>query len=218
MALVGDRLCVDRWEGSLRRVLADGTERPVSPFGTLPAGASALRAASVAGVTPQGYISGQQAAQACRNAGKRLCTAAEWNLACRGPQNWDFPYGPRRTAGTCNDDGRPVHPVVEAARRAGLPPDRMWYEGMDNPLINQLEHTVQKTGARVGCTNRHGAYDMVGNLHEWIDDPEGTFRGGYFMDTTRNGDGCNYETVAHPFTYHDYSTGFRCCMAADPVE
>ena len=29
-----------------------------------------------------------------------------------------------------------------------------------------------------------------------------------------NGDGCTYRTAAHEFTYHDYSTGFRCC--ADP--
>ena len=28
---------------------------------------------------------------------------------------------------------------------------------------------------------------MVGNLHEWTADSEGTFRGGYYMDTTING-------------------------------
>ena len=39
-------------------------------------------------------------------------------------------------------------------------------------------------------------------------------RGGYYLDTHINGEGCNYRTVAHPATYHDYSTGFRCCADA----
>ena len=56
-----------------------------------------------------------------------------------------------------------------------------------------------------------GAYDMMGNLHEWTADPEGTFRGGFYVDTQINGPGCTYVTTAHPTTWHDYSTGVRCC-------
>jgi len=52
---------------------------------------------------------------------------------------------------------------------------------------------------------------MVGNLHEWTADPNGSFKGGYYMDTHKNGDGCFYTTTAHGPSYHDYSTGFRCC-------
>jgi hypothetical protein len=52
---------------------------------------------------------------------------------------------------------------------------------------------------------------MVGNLHEWVSDKGGTFRGGYFMDTYQHGEGCEYRTTAHSRKYHDYSTGFRCC-------
>jgi len=59
---------------------------------------------------------------------------------------------------------------------------------------------------------------MVGNLHEWTDDRTGTFRGGFFMDTTQNGEGCAYSTTGHDFEYHDYSTGFRCCMDAYEIE
>ena len=59
--------------------------------------------------------------------------------------------------------------------------------------------------------NSFGVFDMVGNVHEWVADPNGTFRGGYYLDTTLNGEGCNYRTDAHDATYHDYSTGFRCC-------
>jgi formylglycine-generating enzyme len=85
-------------------------------------------------------------------------------------------------------------------------------------MINQLPDTLLPTGERSECTNAYGVYDMVGNLHEWVDDADGTFRGGYYMDTTKNGDGCSYQTTAHDFTYHDYSTGFRCCMDAERVE
>ncbi len=74
--------------------------------------------------------------------------------------------------------------------------------------------TLALTGAHSGCTNEHGVFDMVGNLHEWTSDPEGTFRGGYYMDTTQNGDGCWYRTGGHNTAYHDYSIGFRCCATA----
>jgi formylglycine-generating enzyme required for sulfatase activity len=56
-----------------------------------------------------------------------------------------------------------------------------------------------------------GAFDMMGNLHEWTADPAGTFRGGYYVDTERNGPGCLYVTTAHNSAHWDYSTGFRCC-------
>ncbi len=54
---------------------------------------------------------------------------------------------------------------------------------------------------------------MVGNLHEWIADSGGTFYGGYYQDVASlgHGAGCDYATVAHSASYHDYSTGFRCC-------
>ena len=32
-----------------------------------------------------------------------------------------------------------------------------------------------------------------------------------YVDTHRNGPGCDYATRAHYPTYHDYSIGFRCC-------
>ena len=212
MAFVGGDVCVDRWEASLVEVAESGGDRPWSPYEFVPTRRPPrLRAVSAPGVVPQGYISGVQAAAACSETGKRLCSAAEWEAACRGPDDTTFPYGNRRRRGTCNDDGRSQHPVHEAFVGSGLPEKRMWYEGMQNPRINQLPHTVTRTGERGGCTNEFGIFDMVGNVHEWIDDPAGTFRGGFFMDTTINGDGCDYATTAHPVDYFDYSTGFRCC-------
>jgi hypothetical protein len=54
----------------------------------------------------------------------------------------------------------------------------------------------------------------MGNLHEWTSDPEGTFRGGFYVDTVINGPGCLYRTTAHDRAHWDYSTGFRCCADA----
>ena len=93
---------------------------------------------------------------------------------------------------------------------------QVWLDGMHLPIINHLPESLERTGARAACRTDEGLFDMVGNLHEWIADADGTFRGGYYMDTTQNGEGCGYQTTAHSFDYHDYSTGFRCC--ADPEE
>jgi hypothetical protein len=218
MALVDDRVCIDRWEASLVERIPGGAERAWSPFVSIDGHEATIRAVSRPGVIPQAYISGRQGQLACNASGKRLCAADEWEHACRGPQNFQFPYGNERRAGACNDDIRSVHPVAEVAQLLGLSRDRMWREGMNQTLINQLPDTLLPTGQRAECTNAYGVFDMVGNLHEWVDDPDGTFRGGYYMDTTKNGDGCSYQTTAHDFKYHDYSTGFRCCMDPESVE
>jgi hypothetical protein len=217
MALVDDRVCVDRWEASIVERVPGG-EKAWSPFLPIDGRESRVRAVSRPGVVPQGYISGKQAALACGASGKRLCRVDEWEHACRGPSNFQFPYGDQRRAGACNDDIRSVHPVAEVGHMLGIPHERLWHEGMNQAIINQLPDTLLPTGSRAECTNAYGVYDMVGNLHEWIDDPDGTFRGGYYMDTSKNGDGCSYKTTAHDFTYHDYSTGFRCCMDPEQVE
>ena len=85
------------------------------------------------------------------------------------------------------------------------------FSELTHPCLNQLPDSVNRTGSNVECITEDGAYDMMGNLHEWVDDDEGTFRGGYYMDWWRNGEGCNYRTGLHSVQHYDYSTGFRCC-------
>jgi hypothetical protein len=212
MVSIGGAYCIDRYEASLVETLPDGSERPWPYYLTLPAG-TVVRAISVPGVFPQGYISGIDARAACRHSGKRLCRPAEWRNACMGPSKTTFPYGNARVTGRCNDNGRSplrfFNPKLD-----GRPEHRwMWgYRGnMIDPRLNQLPGTLTRTGERADCTNAYGVYDMVGNLHEWVDDPKGTFQGGYYLDTHLNGDGCNYQTTAHTISHSDYSTGFRCC-------
>jgi sulfatase modifying factor 1 len=212
MASIGGTYCIDAYEASLVETMADGSETPWPYYATVPAGVT-VRAVSSCGVYPQGYISGIQAQAACQRSGKRLCRADEWKNACMGPKKTTFPYGNARVVGRCNDNGRSpmrfFNPELD-----GKPEHRwMWGHGgnMNDPRLNQLVGTLTHTGERADCTNEYGVFDMVGNLHEWVDDPKGTFQGGYYLDTHLNGDGCNYRTTAHPFSHSDYSTGFRCC-------
>lgn len=111
--------------------------------------------------------------------------------------------------GVCND-ARAVHPAVE---RFGT--SASWiFSRLDDACISQLPDSLARTGSHAGCVTPEGVFDLMGNLHEWTADPAGTFRGGYYVDTYRNGEGCLYRTTAHSMGHWDYSTGFRCC--ADP--
>jgi formylglycine-generating enzyme required for sulfatase activity len=202
--------CVDKWEGSLVEMTPDG-ERPFSPFQSPDGSAVPVRAVSVPGVVPQGYISRDAADQACQASEKRLCGEDEWMTACQGDPPRVFPYGDVREKGACNDSGiSPLHVYYAEAPET--------YRGgpMNDPRLNQTPNTVAKTGEYGRCTNGFGAFDMVGNLHEWVMSSRPTFRGGYYQDTHINGDGCAYHTTAHAAGYHDYSTGFRCCADARP--
>ena len=84
------------------------------------------------------------------------------------------------------------------------------WDNMNDPRLNKLDGTVAPTGSFKRCRSSWNVYDMVGNLHEWTAAENGTFRGGYYLDTQINGAGCEYKTTAHAPRYRDYSTG--CVM------
>lgn len=165
------------------------------------------RAQSRKDVTPNGHVSGEQAVVACRNAGKRLCSWQEWRTACGGEQNRKYPYGEAYEARRCNVF-REAHPAMVLHDNPGI--------GHSDPRLNRVtvngKPLLRKAGGTPGCTSRWGddeIYDMVGNLDEWIDDPDGTFAGGFYARATT--DGCEWRGTAHSIDYADYSTGVRCC-------
>jgi sulfatase modifying factor 1 len=215
MVMIGRSYCIDTYEASL---VQQKDDQPW-PFYDLVSDQVPVRAVSLPGVYPQGYISGLQARSACEASGKRLCKPDEWKNACMGPKKTIFPYGNAREVGRCNDNGRSSMHFFNAD--LDDKPENSWKWGfngnMIDPRLNQLEGTLTRSGERTGCTNEYGVYDMVGNLHEWVDDPDGTFQGGYYLDTHLNGDGCYYRTTAHPISHLDYSTGFRCCADVDDL-
>ncbi len=208
MVSVGGKFCIDAYEASLDVVSASGrTLRRHSPY-HMPADGVRVVARSRRKVVPQAYISQEQAESACEAAGKRLCSNEEWVFACKGKNPTLYPYGDEHVEGRCNDKGvsplRKLHGKEEGVGVFGI-------EAMNDPKLNQIPGTVAKTGKFSRCRSSYGAYDMVGNLHEWTSDPTGTFRGGYYLDNKIHGEGCSYLTTGHNTKYHDYSIGFRCC-------
>lgn len=202
--------CIDRYEAHLVVVDDAGPIASWSPYHN--PGSTRVRAVSAYGAIPQGYIDQVRAASACAEANKRLCTDAEWLRACRGAANRVYPYGDARISDPemCNETRDGGHPAIE---RFGT--DEAWiWSSLGDACINQIPDSLMPCGAHDGCVSEDGAFDMMGNLHEWTADPAGTFRGGFYYDTYRNGEGCLYATTLHGVTHWDYSTGFRCC--ADP--
>lgn len=191
-----DGFCIDRWEAHLE---------DHSPY-TVPMSGIAQTAP---GVIPQGYISADVAEAACQAAGKRLCTSQEWLRACRGSHQTQYPYGNTYSPSACNES-RTVHPVLEVF---GNTAD--WSKSqMNDARLNQLANGLDSAGAHPACMSTAGVFDLHGNLHEWVSDASGLFRGGFYVDAEINGLGCSYRTTAHGRSYHDYSTGFRCCADA----
>lgn len=194
MAELPSGVCIDRWEAHL----AGQSPYAVPTSGT---------AVSAPGVPPQGYISGDVAGAACAAAGKRLCELGEWQEACAGSGR-TYPYGDVYDPDACNTE-RAQHPVIELfGAGATWSPTQM-----NDPRLNQLPDSLAVTGGHPQCVTPEGVYDLHGNVHEWVADPAGTFKGGFYVDAVINGAGCGYTTTAHTTSYHDYSTGFRCCLS-----
>jgi len=117
---------VDRYEASR---CDGGTEGLETGYGTT------WVACSVRGRMPRADVTWFQAQQMCANAGKRLCTNAEWQLAATGTP--DPPGGDGGAAG-CN-----------VAGHGGTPAPARFHSD---------------------CVSRFGAYDMIGNVWEWVAD------------------------------------------------
>jgi hypothetical protein len=237
MVDVGGRFCIDRYEASLVDVRLGRAVSPYFParradalaafemFRDLrPSGPLAapdlptppdfelsesfdVRATSRSYVVPNGYLSGPVASDACRAAGKRLCSLAEWTTACRGERNRRFPYGDEYEDGACNvfREAHPASVLHGDASIHHLDPRLNLVQGPRGPLL-------RRTGESARCRSEwsgDAVLDMVGNLDEWVDEPEGTFAGGFYSRGTR--DGCDAKIESHPFEYFDYSLGVRCC-------
>lgn len=209
MVQISAATCIDPFEAYLEDLDAEGKVLGVHPHYEQ-VGKGRVRAANARGAKPQAYIDQEHAAAACTEAGKRLCTDAEWIAACSGAPRTRYPYGTRRRAGYCNDAGVEALPAVFPGKTDE------WFrtDRMNDPRLDQLPGTVAPSGSFTRCRSEQEVFDMVGNVHEWTADPAGTMRGGFFLDTTSLGEGCEYNALGHDTHYKDYSTGFRCCRDA----
>jgi formylglycine-generating enzyme required for sulfatase activity len=147
----------------------------------------------------------------CSERGKRLCSEDEWKRACEGPNGRLYPYGNVHRDGVCNDD-RPWI-LVHWKELAKWPRDA---------AVDEATRLLQAdmSGARAECVTEEGAYDMTGNVAEWVRRSTPSPRPGYdhvlkgcywagcFKEPRPN---CEFTNRAHPGIFRTYEAGFRCC-------
>lgn len=157
-----------------------------------------------AGVLPVVMVNWFEAAAACVQVGKRLCTDSEWTFACEGEDQLAYPYGDSRDPAACNIDQIYRFPDFNAFDS----PSRVGAE------VERLDQRVA-SGA-LSCTSPFGIRDMTGNVDEWVSNesakpyPSG-LKGGYWGPIRAR---CRPMTTSHNQWFRFYQVGFRCC--ADP--
>lgn len=95
------------------------------------------------GAQPMVNVSWADAKRLCEARGKRLCTEAEWEKACKGPGNARWPYGSTFDANACNTED-------------DVGDDR----------------TIGASGRFAKCRSGYGVADLSGNVAEWTQEKQ----------------------------------------------
>jgi formylglycine-generating enzyme required for sulfatase activity len=135
------------------------------------------------GSVPLGNLDYLEARKVCESLDKRVCTEAEWAMACSGP-NWrGYPYGNYYASGRCaiRDDGR-------------------------------IGGRIAASGAYPGCSTPEGVLDLSGNLWEWVETAteEGVLRGAGRHLSAGMGR-CRSRALATD-EFSTAEAGTRCCV------
>lgn len=140
------------------------------------------------GRQPSTKVTWKTAAARCERRGKRLCTEAEWEKACKGPGGYRYAYGNQWDPERCNTEDE---------------------EG------NDREPSASGSFAR--CRSRFGIIDMPGNVAEWTSTAQGrkyVLKGGG-ADRPGYDSRCAARSRKNP-TFSSERLGFRCCR--DPLK
>jgi serine/threonine protein kinase len=135
------------------------------------------------GFPPRASVSFVEALQLCNGKGARMCTAGEWERACRGPAGANFPYGATFSPKACNTKA----PGSKVASAGSFPE----------------------------CKSAVGAFDMVGNVAEWVlvDAGQVPAQKGGSAQSAQTEARCD-NTVSVSALGGGPLVGFRCCKDA----
>jgi serine/threonine protein kinase len=114
---------------------------------------------------------------------------------------------------TCESQGKRLCGLSEWRRACGskFPYGSKWDPNRCNTQDeDEFERSIGSVGAFKRCRSRSGAYDMVGNVHEWV--LEKKIAGGAF-DSGEDVASCRYSS-SKGASSKAADVGFRCC--ADP--
>lgn len=138
------------------------------------------------GATPLTGVSWERAQALCQAKGKRLCTEAEWERACKGWQGYRFPYGDEFDESRCNS---------ETAKGEHRP--------------------IAPAGAFPACRSSYGVYDLSGNVAEWTATPLSPASRARIIKGGASNKPDWFVRCANrwnkPATARDPNVGFRCC-------
>lgn len=141
---------------------------------------------------PETNMTWAQADAACKAEGKRLCTAVEWERACKGQESSIYSYGDSFDAKICGED---------------VPSD-----------ADRDNHLDLASGAKDGCKSGWGVYDMSGGAAEWTSSPGSSNPAFMVVKGGKQGQApsatrCAWSAEQGP-TLAARLTGFRCCQDA----
>ncbi len=157
----------------------------------------------------------------CKSVGKRMCEMVEWRDACKGKRGAPYPFG-RKLPDRARTKARDT-PCNYA--RFYREPNGIKVFKRDKKELARLDQS-DRAGDRATCKSASGAQDMMGNVEEWIRCPRWMTRSGENCVGEKPNEVCYclagrywsapvkcHEMIAgHASQYHDYETGFRCCL------
>lgn len=121
------------------------------------------------GAIPVTNVTWEEAQAFCESVGKRLCTADEWVMACRGPRGLRYPYGPVYDGTKCNSESK-----VDAPLKIGKTP-KACVSGYGIYDLNGNVWEWVGTSLEDGVSVRGGAWSSEScaecALKLWIDAP-----------------------------------------------
>jgi len=177
---------------------------------------------------PINYVNWNQASAYCawNKPGigvQRLCTEAEWEKAARG--------GCDTVTGDCSDGSQMrKYPWDSGDGSAAVEPDCTLANFYDGSYCEPTDYT-SAVGSRLAGTSPYGAYDMAGNVWEWVSDrytgsyaagavtdPMGPVSGSYrvLRGGTFDGGAANVRASRRSYALPasgSYRLGFRCCRS-----